>query len=437
MKSPVMKSSVFATLSRFAKDCAGNATVITGLAAIPIVAAAGLAIDYSRGTRVESELQQIADAAALAAAAGQNISGTIAQKAAQRTAIAQSYLDAQLAGLGDAMISGTPSIVVGPNTVDVAIEATVDGSLVNVLNAQGEAGKTMTVTVNSKAAFSKDSYLCLLSTNMTAPESIYFQGNSEFMASVCTVQANSDNANAMRTWGNAYAEAEAFCAVGGWTGTAFEPTPEAGCTARLDPYASLAMPAVGACNFNNKQVKNTTATLGPGVYCGGLDIRTHGIANLTPGLYIIKNGDLMVDSQSTLNAPVGVVFYLTGAVSNVDITSGGTVTINAPKTGLGINGAQNYAGFAIMQDRATGIGNTNYISSGGAVNINGAFYAPNANLTVWANGDMNGTSSYFPIVVSKLNMSGNATLYVKLDWTAAGYPEPSALKTEGKITLTD
>ena len=28
MKSPAVKSSVFATLSRFAKDCAGNVTII-------------------------------------------------------------------------------------------------------------------------------------------------------------------------------------------------------------------------------------------------------------------------------------------------------------------------------------------------------------------------------------------------------------------------
>jgi Flp pilus assembly protein TadG len=436
MKLLAMKSSVFTTLSRFAKNCAGNMTIITGLAAIPLVAAAGIAIDYSRGTRVESELQQIADSAALAAAAGQNISGTTAQKQAQRTAIAQSYLDAHLGNLGDAVV-GTPTVTIGPNTVDVAINATVSGSLVNVLSAPGQTGKTMTVTVNSKAAFSKDSYLCLLSTNMSEPESIYFQGNSEFMASVCTVQANSDDANAMRTWGNAYAESDGFCAVGGWAGSGFQPPPENGCTAKIDPYASLAMPTVGACDFNNMLVKNTTATLTPGVYCGGIDVSTHGVANLDPGLYIIKDGDLLVDSQSTLNAPVGVVFYLTGNVSIIDITSGAIVTINAPKTGEGVGQAANYEGFAFMVDRATGIGNEHYISSGGAVNINGAFYAPNANLTIWANGNMNGASSYFPIVTSKFQMNGTATLYVKLDYAAAGYPEPTPLKTAGTITLTD
>jgi hypothetical protein len=132
-----------------------------------------------------------------------------------------------------------------------------------------------------------------------------------------------------------------------------------------------------------------------------------------------------------------VVFYLTGNVSNVDITSGAIVTINAPKTGEGVGQAANYEGFAFMVDRATGIGNEHYISSGGAVNINGAFYAPNANLTIWANGNMNGASSYFPIVTSKFQMNGTATLYVKLDYAAAGYPEPTQLKTAGKITLTD
>ncbi len=435
MKLLAMKNSAITALSRFARNCAGNMTIITGLAAIPLIAAAGIALDYSRGTRVESELQQIADSAALAAAAGQNVTGTTTEKATKRTAIAQKYIDVHVANLTDATV-GTPTITIGPNTVDVALTASVAGSLVNVLNSPGQTGKTMTVTANSKAAFSSDSYLCLLSTNMSAPESIYFQGNSEFMASVCSVQANSNAANAMRTWGNAYAEADGFCAVGGWVGSGFEPDPQTGCTAKTDPYASLVMPTVGACNYNNKVVKNTTATLSPGVYCGGLALKTHGIANLNPGLYIIKDGILSVDSQSTLNAGNAVVFYLTGNTAKVDITSGASVTVNAPKTGQGVGQAANYVGFAFLQDRTTGIGADNTISSGGDVNINGAFYAPNANLTVWANGNMNGASSYFPIITSKFVMNGTATLYVKLDWTAAGYPAPTQLKTAGKVTLT-
>lgn len=436
MKSLATKRSLFATLSRFSKDCAGTASIMTGLAAIPLFAAAGIAIDYSRGTRVETGLQQIADSAALAAAAGQNIDGTNAEKIAQRKAIAQNYLNANLTHLNDATVSANPSIVVGPNTVDVVLNATVQGSLINVLNAEGEASKTMSVSANSKAAFSKDSYLCLLSTNPTEKDSVYFTGNSEFTASVCTVQANSNHGTAMRTWGSAEATSDGFCAVGGWSGSGFEPSPENGCTVKQDPYAHLPMPTVGGCNHNNRQVKNTTANLTPGVYCGGLDIRTHGIANLAPGLYIIKDGDLNIGSQGTLNAPVGVVFYLTGNSSNVDITSGASVTINGPKTGEGVGQSVNYIGFAFIHDRNTGIGNENVISSGGNVNINGAYYATNQVVKIWANGDMNSSSSYFPIIANKFEMSGNATLFVKLDYEAAGYPEPTDLKVEGAVLLT-
>jgi hypothetical protein len=239
----------------------------------------------------------------------------------------------------------------------------------------------------------------------------------------------------MRAWGNSQATAGDFCSVGGAVG-AFSPTPDVGCTPKNDPYASLVMPTVGACGFTNKLVKNQTATLTPGVYCGGLELKTHGVANLNPGLYIIKDGDLKVDSQSTLNALVGVVFYLTGNLAHVDITSGATVTINAPKPGLGVGLAANYEGFAIMHDRATGIGNIDNIQSGGAVNISGAYYGPNANLSVVANGDMNSASSYFPIIANTFKMNGTATLHVELDYQAAGYAEPTALKTEGNILLT-
>jgi len=439
---------------RFLGNSSGNATIFVALAAIPMVAAAGLAMDYLRSARTASELQYLADAAALAGASATNVTGTASQQLAQRAAIATTYINASLANVTDAELIGSPGVVTGPNTIDVQVNAKVKGALINALNALPpddaemggdggggtEAGETSSkdtnVAVNSKAAFSKDSYLCLLSTNLTAQDSVYFTGNSEFTASVCTVQANSNHGTAMRTWGSAEATSDGFCAVGGWSGSGFEPSPENGCTVKLDPYADLVMPTVGSCNHTNKQVKNTTATLNPGVYCGGLEIKTHGVANLTPGLYIIKDGDLKVDSQSTLNAPVGVVFYLTGNVTNVDITSGGAVTINAPKPGEGVGQSANYIGFAFVQDRTTGIGNTNYISSGGDVNINGAFYATNQNLTIWANGDMNSTSSYFPIVVNKFEMSGNATLYVKLDYEAAGYPEPTDLKVEGEVLLT-
>jgi hypothetical protein len=325
--------------------------------------------------------------------------------------------------------------------------------LINVVNAMhndsaqigtGDGGtvqsshkrRNINMTVSSKVGYLRDSYLCLLALNPTQKEAIYFQGNSEFM-STCSVQANSNNAVAIRTWGNAYAQADSFCAVGGWSGSGFQPDPLGGCTTKLDPYSKMMLPSVGStCTFTDKQVKNTTESMTPGTYCGGLSLKTHAVANLAPGLYIIKDGKLAVDSQSKLSAPSGVVFYLTGSSSVVDIASGATVNIVAPDNSTATGATAAYKGFAIMQDRTTGAGNTNLIYSSGGVDITGGIYTPNQKLVIWANGDMNTTSKYFPMIVDTLSMDGTATLFVNLEYNAVNLDEPLQLKSKGKVFVS-
>ena len=427
---------------RFIGGNGGNVAMITALAAIPLLASVGIAVDYVRGVRAHSEIQQVADAAALAAAAQTAFVGTTTSaRLVERQNVATAYLTNELAKVQDIVIV-SKSAVAGPNTVDVTVSAKVKGSFLNVLNALPSGGtptdKDVNLSVHSKVGYKKDSYICLLSLNPSASEAIYFQGNSEFMAS-CGVQSNSNSNSAIKTWGNAYAEAESFCAVGGWVGSGFSPDPS-GCSAAMtDPYASIVMPTPAAtCDaaHTNATVKKVTATLTEGTYCGGLHITTGGIANLSPGLYIIKNGTLDVDAQSTLSAPLGVVFYLTGNSTYVDVKSGATITIKAPIATSTVASTLLYKGMAIMQDKNTGVGNTNYLYSKGGVNIEGAWYAPKQKLVVWANGDLNPTSSYFPMIVDTLNMNGTATLYVKLDYSAAGYVEPTQLKSNSSVLIT-
>jgi hypothetical protein len=70
----------------------------------------------------------------------------------------------------------------------------------------------------------------------------------------------------------------------------------------------------------------------------------------------------------------------------------------------------------------------NTITSGGNVNIEGGVYMPEQTFTIHANGDMNQTSNYFPIIAKKFEMGGTATLFVNLDWEAAGFPAPDSPK---------
>ncbi|HUR43382.1 MAG TPA: pilus assembly protein TadG-related protein, partial [Aestuariivirga sp.] len=119
---------------RFLPNSSGNVTIMVALAAIPLVAGAGLAIDYLRGVRTQSELQQVADAAALAGAAAKNVTGTTAQKKAQREAIATNYITASVAKVSDVVMVGSPVVTSSTDFVDIQLNAKVAGSLINVLN---------------------------------------------------------------------------------------------------------------------------------------------------------------------------------------------------------------------------------------------------------------------------------------------------------------
>jgi hypothetical protein len=418
-------------LRPFVRSQSGNVTLMFGLAAVPVFLAAGVGLDYLRASNTRLALQHMSDAAALAAAAPTSAT------AEERKAIAGEYITKNSIILNGFSVD-SKTVTIGPNTVDVKLTAIVDGTLTGILDTGaggdkygeqgGESESDKEVGAQSKAAFGKDSYLCLLSLNPKDYESVRFYGNSEFMAEVCTVHANSTSMTAMRTQGSAYAEAEDFCAVGGWVGSGFEPDPSGGCTPKKDPYENLALPYVGTCNQTNTTIKkDETASLSPGVYCGGLTVSVHSTANLAPGTYIIKDGKLFIRSHSTVSAN-NVTFYLVGS-SSLEIESGAKVDLVAPAAGP-------LKSMAIVQNKNSNPGITNVITSGGDVNITGAYYSPSQQLRVWANGDMNTKSPYFPMVVDKFEMSGNATLHVQLDWKSAGYDEPVELKTPHYVLIT-
>ena len=465
-------TAIRSRFSKFLRSTSGNAMMITTLAAIPMIGSVGLAVDYMRAVRASEELQHVADAAALAAGSARNVSGSQSEKLDQRVAIATNYITASVARVSDIELVGEPTVTPGPNTIDIEVKAKVKGSFMNVLNAikddsaeigQGGAGNQagqsssadVDLTVHSKVGFSEPAYLCLLSLNANQTEAIYFQGNSKFMAS-CSVHANSNAATAIRTWGSAEAYAASFCARGGWSGSGFEPDPEGGCPYVNDPYVSMALPTAGSCmtaaqmglpssgsgskgsTNNGAFVKNDSRTLPPGTYCGGIEGKTHAEITLQKGIYILKDGDLVLDAGSKLKAEAGTVIYLTGNSSNIDITSGAEVEITAPNDDNTSPGDPGYAykGWAILQDRATDVGNLNTIYSKGGVNIRGGVYTPAQKLKIWANGDMNSDSNYFPMIVDTLNMNGTATLFVNLDWDEEHLAEPIQLKQEGRVFVS-
>lgn len=80
--------SVRKTARQLIADKRGNFAIYAGLVAIPLLAAAGIGLDYTNATRVRAELQQAADAAVLVAARETEMT------TAQRKAIAKKFFEA-------------------------------------------------------------------------------------------------------------------------------------------------------------------------------------------------------------------------------------------------------------------------------------------------------------------------------------------------------
>nr|WP_246771196.1 vWA domain-containing protein [Aestuariivirga sp. YIM B02566] len=100
------KSKSARLLHRFAGDARGNVAIFTALAALPLLVAAGVAIDTARASRSHNTLQVAVDSAALAAASSDkvNMAGlTTAQKATRKKELenlARNYVKSNYADEG-------------------------------------------------------------------------------------------------------------------------------------------------------------------------------------------------------------------------------------------------------------------------------------------------------------------------------------------------
>lgn len=471
----------------------GNMTMIMGLASIPVIAAAGMAIDYARISRVHDEIQLITDGATLAAASAKNVTGTSDEKKATRIAIATNYVTRGLAGVTDVDVIGTPVVAATGSKVTVSVNATVKGSLINVLdvgkkqdanfgegdggNEDGSGGgRKYTMTVSSEASWNDGmSLLCILVLNETADQALEIQGTADIYAPECAVWVNSNSSSGLYENGTATLTAKKICARGGYYGSKYYPyMPKTGgtdCPIYQDPlkvkfledyddtYPSAVLRYNGYSSSNKKYSQlnlsgNGETTLEPGIYNGGIQVKAGHTLKLAGGTYFIQNGKFEIQQGTVMNADdEGVTIIMTeptagtkvtnNTQARIDITAQSTVTLKAPSEGP-------FAGIVIAQhpNSITSTSKTvaNSIIGGGTKSITGIVYYPTNILYITGGGTGTVASPeniatddpLFAIVVDKLMVEGNGQLRVggASDSEAAGLPMlPSAGTGETIISL--
>lgn len=286
------------------------------------------------------------------------------------------------------------------------------------------------VGIDSSSSSSGGGRACILALNETDIDALHLQGNNDLIATDCVVHVNSKHQNSIDAVGTARASADEFCTMGEVSGEHhFTPRPTTGCgkITLSVPFVPMQAPNSYEPVYTNTSIKKQDGSkiLSPGIYDGGLEIRTHAEVTLNPGVYVVKDGPLEVASQAELWGE-NIVFYFTGSNTNLIVMSGADVKLTPRESGP-------YKGFLFVQDPASNAGETTKIQGGGSIDMSGILYTPTWTVEIGGNGDINEDASYWAMIADTFYMRGNGELHVK------SHPDIEDLLpiSPPKITLTN
>ena len=374
-------------MKRILRDERGSVAVIFALT-LPVVAAvAAVALDYKSAANVRSDLQTTADSAALAGVQELlNANHGTSQSQSNAKEMAAKYAST-LAAEASQQISSTIDTV----TVELSQnQATYFGGILQQQSIPLKVRAVATIMTLPNA--------CMLALGKNEPIGIGLVGSAKINAPDCLIQSNSTSPTSIKTQGAANLDGWKVCTAGGTSGVNSSPPPER-CSDSKDPYASRQLQnEVGACNFNDKKVKNHLAALTPGVYCGGLDIQSADVT-LAPGLYVIKDGPLSMKGNSTLTGAAASIL-LSGSGAILDLQGNSIITLVAMQAGA-------LEGIAIASDTPGTPILTSSLQGTPKLNLTGSMYLPNQRLKLQGNPSVNVLGGHDAMIALSFDMQGS------------------------------
>lgn len=374
----------------------GNVSVLFALLAVVILGGAGLGLDYALWTKQRAEIQEAADAGALAGAVELGRGGGDVISRAEATAIAIGNANT-FGATRSAVATAQADAVARTVRVNLALPGRRSISAI-LLNTDPMINATATARVVDRVI------ACIYALNPTSAKSMFGNGSALLEGTNCAIQVNSSDAGALDNTGTI--KATHICVTGGYNGSGYTPTPRAGCPVADDPFIDVVIPAPGPCASTGLSV-TASVTLSPGVYCGGISITSNAVVTLTPGVYHIVDGALSIAGGGSVIGD-DAVFVLSGTAS-IDIAGNGKVRTTPPASGP-------LAGFSIVQDRSAPLGEQSKISGEGQFEFPGVIYLPRQTLEI--RGQASGNSyvpTYAAVAADKIIVAGSGELKVTAD----------------------
>jgi hypothetical protein len=421
-------------------DETASVLVITAVSLCMLLSVLGLAIDAGHCWFEQRNLQEAADAAALAAALEARTCDTTADCSALRSAAenaltengitATTTLSGCSGSLGDGvtlMVNNPPCALSGdPNSGKSIYAEAIVTEKVGTYFAALAGLKSVNVSARAEAERGGSGGPCIYALDPTGPAITILAG--VIVRSRCPVVDESTSDDALSCLVGAFLYAPRISDSGGSEGLLCfatstpdtyvpEPTPRdplvylpAPSTANSSCGTSTGSPYYGSSKAVNI-VLGGNVTFNPGVYCGGINITAALASNITfaPGTYVLKDGTgLLGLTQGGLNITLselstitgnGVTFYNEGPTGGFSVTepvTGGSlvslsnISLSAPTTG-------EYSGILFFQEH--GVSSTAAFLANLLQNskLEGAIYIPDGDVSY----GVSAISSAYNILVAK------------------------------------
>jgi Flp pilus assembly protein TadG len=428
-------------LRRLAGDRSGVTAIVTGIGLTMLLGFAGAAIDVAYWLNAARGLQSAADQAAYSAAvaAGSTgCSGTTYTQQARAVAAARGYINGQNAT--------TVSVSCRPSDVSFTVRITQDQPrwFTNLFLTSSPSASAQ---ATSQAA-AKVSDVCVLALAGSVVDegvigtdtaALWLNGNSTANLH-CGVAVDSSDTASLSTGGSSGLSASSIYLLGDMQGSpsgssTIATTPTANnilknqTSAIADPYGGRPIPAHSSCGSYTPTTYDTSGTLNPGVFCGGLTIgsNAHTVHVLNPGIYYVVGGNFEISSKASVTSAGGVTFVLTGdsthGYASATINGSADVALSAPTSGP-------TGGMLFFQDRnapfsggsssssSCGSGSSqNQINGGSTQFLTGALYFPSQSLCYGGNSSTSGAGKCTQIIARQISFTGTSDVKLSCEGT--------------------
>ncbi|MBL8908550.1 MAG: Tad domain-containing protein [Rhizobiales bacterium] len=349
------------SLGQFRRRTEGNISIVTALAILPLMMAAGAALDYSQALAARTSLQAVLDSAVLA--------GALASDDKTRDTQAGTYLKHGTASENIKLASSSFKAY-DDGSYEGEATAKVDTSFLRIVGVDQQTISAKTVVAVPKVS----KKVCILVLDPSANQSLLVNSGANIKGPDCEIHVASTASPAMIMNSGSTLDVARVCVKGskiiqnGGTISKLE----LNCATSANPFAgTLPKPSTSTCTVSNVNYSGTN-TLSPGVYCGNFNFNGSGTLNLKPGTYVFKNTKWNLNSGWKVNG-TGVTFYFADANSYIQVNSGVEINVTAPTSG-------DYADILFFEP--DGLSKSQFSINGSAGHtFEGLIYLPSRNVT--------------------------------------------------------